>query len=167
MRQSGAFIPWIKWNEAKYISRENNSIEQSIKKDFSCALQSSPKQYYWMYLFGRAVAIYPLHIFAQFVNRRVGELHFWGYTITTFNCISKVSWWNKRLLIGSSLDIIKCHVIMLTRIIIFKNSAQSFTISHESLTSEISQEICKSELWFIFMRMRIKVPKYRKKYIST
>ena len=42
----------------------------------------------------------------------------------------------------SSLDIIKCHVIMLSRIItVVTNSAQSFTISHDSLKSEISQEI--------------------------
>ena len=53
--------------------------------------------------------VYPLNIFAQFVNRRAGELHFWGYTITTFNYISKASWYNKRLQIGSSLDLIKLH----------------------------------------------------------
>ena len=44
VRQSGAFIPWIKWSQAKYALGENNSIQQSIKKGFlqlklMCAVQ--------------------------------------------------------------------------------------------------------------------------------
>ncbi len=79
----------------------------------------------------------------------MGELHFWGYTITTFNCISKVSWWNKRLLIGSSLDIIKCHVIsnhviqedyylhQVSSLFFMTQSSQKFLKRYVSLNSDL------------------------------